>query len=96
MIKWFGASWGAPCCEPALHVDTPVGEFCFYCEQPIGADAQGLLVGHWATVDGDHGYVPTPDGAGQEPPVLALVAERPRHLDCWLHELGISDEAIYR
>lgn len=27
-MKWFGESWGAPACDPASHVDTPVGMEC--------------------------------------------------------------------
>jgi len=34
-MKWFGESWGAPVCEPEEHIETPVGEPCGYCDEPI-------------------------------------------------------------
>lgn len=50
---WFGPSWGAPVCEPATHLPTPVGQECmFRC---------GKLI-----VDGDAGMViPGGDAEGQ-------------------------------
>ncbi len=43
MNGWFGKSWGAPCCEPADHVATPIGRPCVHCAKPIGAHDQGLV-----------------------------------------------------
>lgn len=34
-MQWFGKSWGAPICDIADQIDTPVGEPCGYCEDPI-------------------------------------------------------------
>ena len=41
-VQWFGPDWGAPVCHPATHVDTPTGETCEECRQPITADDCGL------------------------------------------------------
>lgn len=43
MNKWFGTSWGAPVCDPADHADTPVGEACTWCGEPIAAGDNGML-----------------------------------------------------
>lgn len=45
---WFGKSWGAPVCEPATHAPTPVGEPCLWCDEPIVADDDGVLIVHLA------------------------------------------------
>lgn len=34
-MRWFGEDWGAPVCEEAEHVDTPVDNQCLYCPHPI-------------------------------------------------------------
>lgn len=41
-MKWFGKSWGAPCCEPEDHTDTPVGRHCFRCDELILVGDQGV------------------------------------------------------
>ncbi len=43
-IRWFGASWAAPICEPGLLVPTPIGAKCFGCQELINARDQGFLV----------------------------------------------------
>lgn len=45
-MKWFGATWGAPICNPAHHVDTPIGQACAGCNAPIGAESWGVVVPH--------------------------------------------------
>lgn len=40
---WFGESWGAPCCEPEEHIDTPIGEPCSRCREPIKLGDQGVV-----------------------------------------------------
>lgn len=46
-MRWFGTPWPlvdarAPICEnDAERMETPVGEVCLYCEEPIGADDRG-------------------------------------------------------
>ena len=72
--RWFGESWGAPVCEPELHVDTPVGMVC------IGHDH---LHSHRSAfiVAGDQGVTI---------PILGDPAGHRvvYHLGCWLHEIG--------
>jgi len=41
-MKWFGESWHAPVCEPDEHIETPVGEDCGYCDEPIAEGDRGL------------------------------------------------------
>ena len=43
-MKWFGKSWGAPICTKESHAETPVGEPCQWCEEPIEEDECGLLI----------------------------------------------------
>ena len=68
---WFGESWGAPCCEPADHVATPVGRKCLHCSKPIEATDQGFV----------SPYVRSEDGTGKGSMVSSL---EPTHLDCFL------------
>lgn len=42
-MHWFGTRAFSHACEPELHMPTPVGTQCSYCEEPI--------------VDGDEGYL---------------------------------------
>ena len=39
----FGPRWDAPDADDALYVDTPVGERCGICRDPIEADDQGWM-----------------------------------------------------
>lgn len=48
--KWFGDSWGAPCCEVEAHAPPPVGRPCMRCREPIKLGDQGLLHPHIAMV----------------------------------------------
>jgi len=41
---WFGVAHGAPYETDTPHVPTPVGELCLWCEEPIAADDDGLIV----------------------------------------------------
>lgn len=43
-VKWFGASWGAPVCDPALASETPVGRPCGHCDGPIAAGDRGVIL----------------------------------------------------
>lgn len=40
---WFGKSWGAPVCTPEDHRQTPEGEVCIYCGEPIEAHENGFI-----------------------------------------------------
>lgn len=40
---FFGPRWDAPRVDHATQVDTPVGEVCLHCEEPIEAGDRGLL-----------------------------------------------------
>lgn len=44
MTHWFGDDWGAPCCEPDLHVPVPLGQSCARCKEPILAHDQGVTM----------------------------------------------------
>lgn len=52
MEKWFGKSWGAPCCDPEDHTETPVGRRCLLCDEHIRAGDQGLLTGCFRAATG--------------------------------------------
>jgi len=41
-MKGFGKSWGAPVCDPAVHIETPVGEECGYCDRRIAEGDHGV------------------------------------------------------
>lgn len=76
MIGWFGESWGAPVCEPKLHVDTPVGTEC---------------VGHEHMHTDDRPDTIQPGDQGITLPQISLDKTMHLvvyHLDCWLHEVG--------
>ena len=42
-MNWFGESWGAPCCDPDLHVETPAGMGCIECGVAIEVGDQGFI-----------------------------------------------------
>jgi len=43
-MKWFGKDWGAPVCEKAQHVPTPVGTACYLCGKPIAESHRGFVL----------------------------------------------------
>lgn len=43
-MKWFGETWHAPICEDDRHVETPVGQSCFECHEPITERDHGLII----------------------------------------------------
>lgn len=43
-MRWFGESWGSHVCEHDVHAETPVGDKCVKCEEPIKEGDQGLLI----------------------------------------------------
>ena len=45
-MKWFGHQWNAPICEDSTHIETPVGQQCFWCEKPIIASDVGVVLPH--------------------------------------------------
>lgn len=50
-MRWFGKAYGAPYEADTPHADTPVGELCWRCDEPIGPDDSGLLIPHWGGAD---------------------------------------------
>jgi hypothetical protein len=40
-VPYFGQPWPSGLCETEEHVDTPVGQLCFECDEPIEEDHQG-------------------------------------------------------
>ncbi len=73
-MKWFGADWGAPCCDAADHVDTPTDTTCGYCGLAIKADDQGFVF---------------PFITQLLPNDEALCVMQPWHLDCFLQNTGV-------
>jgi hypothetical protein len=51
-MKWFGESWGAPCCDPEEQVPVPDGEVCPRCMHSIRPDDQGIEMAYLLE-DGD-------------------------------------------
>lgn len=49
---WFGESWGAPVCDPARHLPTPVGDLCEECMGVITAADSGMLIPYLGGLDG--------------------------------------------
>lgn len=45
-MKWFGKAYGAPYEGEAPHVPTPTGEPCAWCDEPIAATDDGMLIPH--------------------------------------------------
>ena len=43
-MDWFGENWGAPITEDGLHVETPVGQPCLFCEEPIAEGDRGVIM----------------------------------------------------
>jgi hypothetical protein len=43
-VRWFGADWGAPVCEPEQHIPTPVGKTCLGCERQVLAGQRGIVM----------------------------------------------------
>lgn len=48
-MKWFGESWGAPCCTPEEHIETPDGEACPGCQRSIRMGDQGVELPYLGT-----------------------------------------------
>jgi hypothetical protein len=42
-IRWFGASWDAPICDPAFESEAPLGEKCVDCGKPVEEGQRGLI-----------------------------------------------------
>jgi hypothetical protein len=43
-MTWFGASWDAPLNEGCAHQQTPVGQSCLRCDEPIEQWASGVVM----------------------------------------------------
>ena len=43
-MRWFGESWGAPVCDPAMRMATPVGASCLFCPRAISAGDSGFCL----------------------------------------------------
>ncbi len=54
MVRWFGKSWGAPCCAEDEHAPTPIGEPCARCREPVLLGHQGLIVPAFSLEKGPH------------------------------------------
>lgn len=56
VTQFFGERWDAPRVDDAVQVNTPVGELCMHCDEPIKPDNRGLLMGAIDLVDGETVY----------------------------------------
>jgi hypothetical protein len=43
-LKFFGVRYFSPAYEGAEHVDTPIGESCRHCDEPIAAGDDGWVL----------------------------------------------------
>lgn len=43
-VRWFGASWHAPVCDPRSHIATPSGMSCTRCDIAIDDEDQGVTI----------------------------------------------------
>lgn len=78
-LRWFGASWGAPMCEDATHIEAPTDTTCAICSTLIAPADQGVRIPHL----GDAGIQPR---HGDQ--VYAWY-----HLNCFLSSIGLPIEA---
>lgn len=47
-MEWFGPEGPfAPLCEHYARTDTPVGELCAWCDEPIASDDTGVTMPHF-------------------------------------------------
>lgn len=81
MNGWFGESWGAPVCEADAHRATPVGAFCFSCDEPVERDDQGFIQPQYG-LDGP---------AAEHDPLRVLLVDGHQlvahHLECQLRNI---------
>ena len=74
-LRWFGESWGAPVCEPELHVETPVDMVCLGHDHMHSTRSSFIKAGDQGVTLPDYGRTDR-------------VTRVAYHLDCWLHEVG--------
>jgi hypothetical protein len=43
-VRWFGATWHAPICDPSYHIATPISRVCLFCDERIAAEDQGVVM----------------------------------------------------
>lgn len=65
---------------------------CAFCGVPIKEGDQGVLVFHAETLEVVPSYYYGGEAYDEDDRILTVTShERPRHLDCWLAELGVKD-----
>jgi hypothetical protein len=80
-IRWFGKPWPqeevrAPICDDdALRVDTPAGELCLLCDEPIREGDRGVVMSAAFIEPNEHVFWLSVDGGNYRP----VCAE---HIDC--------------
>jgi hypothetical protein len=42
-VRRFGEIWDAPICDATVEVDTPIGQRCLSCQEPVGEGDQGFI-----------------------------------------------------
>lgn len=47
-MKWFGPNAWAPVCEPSELTETPTGQPCLHCDEPIVLGDSGFVMPMWA------------------------------------------------
>lgn len=78
VLRIFGIRWDSPDAQLAVKVDTPVGELCIDCSEPIEPADRGLM---WPVFD--HIAHFTDVTTGNQKSTIA-VRLRPVHLECSL------------
>ena len=76
-VRWFGDTWGAPICDPAYHVEVPVGTLCIECAKPVKGKDRGVVCSCSPRVWGNWSLI-TPDGT-------FFVGSY--HLLCWMEQV---------
>lgn len=69
---YFGECWNPHIATSHDKAETPVGEPCSYCEEPIEEGDQGIIMPHVESVVDDK---------------VASARMRPTHLDCFLRQV---------
>jgi hypothetical protein len=47
---WFGTDWGSPICQHTPQVAVPIGQRCLWCDEPIAADDNGVVMPYMESV----------------------------------------------
>lgn len=88
---FFGQRWDAPRVDHATQVDTPIGQRCLECEEPIKAGDRGLLMGIVDLVDGYP--VASLQPCHLECELRSTMSHFMRQCHCFVQHATVRDEA---